>query len=288
MLEYIQLSQVDLGAVAATKTFDDLDDVRDPILGLSISLTGLNKGTNTDALTLAGIDDISVKMGGSAIATWKFSDLFYYNAILRRSLPDIVGSATDNDYKRVTLTLPFGLSVPWNYWYDHEHALVRGSKSISLDVTVSADPGTHGLDSRKCDIMAVIDPEMGKPSSYLAHIKRAYTAVADEEKDIDLGEGPEELVDFFGFQTTNLDDGVTALATTIKEVRILRNKKEDVVRAIKSEMFAGLNGTNNVTDEFVYFNLMPPLKFDKATALAILGGDAAAVRAYPGIFYPNE
>jgi len=288
MLEYIQLSQVDLGAVAATKTFDDLDDVRDPILGLSISLTGLNKGTNTDALTLAGIDDISVKMGGSAIATWKFSDLFYYNAVLRRTLPDIAGSATDNDYKRVTLFLPFGLSCPWNYWYDHEHALVRGSKSISMDVTLSADPGTHGLDSRKCDVAAVIDPEMGKPSSYLAHIKRAYTAVADEEKDIDLGEGPEELVDFFGFQTTNFDDGVTALATTIKEVRILRNKKEDIVRAIKSEMFAGLNGTNNVPDDFVYFNLMPPLKFDKATALAILGGDAAAVRAYPGIFYPNE
>jgi hypothetical protein len=288
MLEFIQLSQVDLGAVAATKTFDDLDDVRDPILGLAISLTGLNKGTNTDALTLAGIDDISIKMGGSAVATWKFSDLFYYNAIKRRTLTDIEGSSTDNDYKRVTLFLPFGMSRPWDYIYDYEHGLVRGSKSISMDVTVSADPGTNGLDSRKCDVMAVIDPEMGKPSSYLAHIKRSYTAVADEEKDIDLGEGPEELVEFFGFQTTNLDDGVTALATTIKEVRILRNKKEDIIRTIKSEMFNGLYGTNNVKDEFVYLNLAPPLKFDKPTALAILGGDAAAVRAYPGIFYPNE
>lgn len=288
MLEYIQLSQVDLGAAAATKTFDDLDDIRDPILGLSISLTGLNKGTNTDALTLAGISDISVKMGGSSIVTWSFIDLFYYNAFLRRTTPDIEGSATDNDYKRATLFLPFGLSSPWNYWYDHTHGLVRGSKSISMDVTIAADPGTNGLDARKCDVMAVIDPEMGKPESYLGHIKRSYTAVADEEKDIDLGEGPEALVDFFGFQTTNFDDGVTALATTIKEIRIQRNKKEDIVRAIKSEMFNGLYGLNNVTDEYVYFNLMPPLKFDKATALSILGGDAAAVRAYPGIFYPNE
>jgi len=288
MIEFIQLSQVDLGAVAATKTFDDLDDVRDPILGLSISLTGLNKGTNTDALTLAGIDDVNVKMGGSSIVTWKFADLFYYNAILRRSLPTISGSDSDNDYKRVTLFLPFGLSSPWNYWYDRTHALVRGSKSISLDVTISDDPATNGLDNRKCDVMAVIDPAMGKPESFLGHIKRAYTAVANEEKDIDLGEGPESLVDFFGFQTTNLDDGVTSTTTTIKEVRILRNKKEDVVRAIKSEMFSGLHGTNNVSDAYVYFNLMPPLPFDKATSLAILGGDAQAVRAYPGIFYPNE
>jgi len=288
MLEFIQLSQVDLGAVAATKTFDDLDDVRDPILGLAVSLTGLNKGTNTDALTIAGIDDISVKMGGSAITTWNFADLFYYNSMKRRTLTDIEGSATDNDYKRTTLFLPFGMSRPWDYIYDHDHALVRGTKSISLDVTISADPGTHGLDSRKCDVAAVIDPDMGKPDSFLGHIKRAYTAVADEEKDIDMGEGPEALVEFFGFQTTNLDDGVTALATTIKEIRILRNKKEDVVRAIKSEMFNGLFGTNNVGDEYVYFNMMPPLPFDKATSIAILGGDAAAVRAYPGIFYPNE
>ena len=288
MLEFIQLSQVDLGAVAATKTFDDLDDVRDPMLGLAISLTGLNKGTNTDALTLAGIDDISLKMGGSAAITWKFSDLFYYNAIPRRSLPSIIGSDTDNDYKRVTAFLPFGLSNPWDSWYDRTHGLVRGSKSISLDVTISADPATNGLDSRKCDIMAVIDPTMGKPESFLGHIKRSYTAVASEEKDIDLGEGPEKLADFFAFQTTNMDDGVTATTTTIEEIRILRNKKEDVVRAIKSEMFSALTGTDDMTDEYIYFNLDPALTFDKPTSLALLGGDAQPVRIYPGIFYPNE
>jgi len=287
-MEYIQLKRKSVPSAGGLLSFDDLDDIRDPILGLSIIQTGQNVTDEaTLAEMLAGFGSIAVKRGGTEIVSWDADDLYYWLAVHQRGLPLKLGGTADNHFRRLILWLPFGWTFPWLRQYDMDHALIRKTKAITLDIDAGSDTAA-GMDNRSLDCCVLVAPGITEPRHFLGHILHSYTAAANEYEEIELGTGDEYLTEIFAFQTTNIDDGVTSETTTIEEIRIMRNRREDIVRSIKAESFLIDYIDGIVGDEYILAPIIPPLVFDRPTSIEVLGGDAQPVRVYPGVFYLNE
>jgi len=288
MLEWIQLDRQSIPSGGGLKAFRDLDDIVDPILGLSIVQTGQNVTDEaTLAEILAGFGSIDVKRGGSSIVSWDADDLYYWLAAHQRGLPIKLGGTADNHFRRMCLWLPFGWTFPWLRQFDTDHGLVRGERAISVDIDAGSDSAS-GMDNRTLDVAALIARGMSEPSHFLGHILHSYTAAANEWEEIRLGMGDEYLCEIFLFQTTNIDDGVTSETTTVEDIRITRNEREDIIRRIKAEMFLVDYIDGVVGDEYILAPLPEPLPLDVVTKVELYGGDAQAVRAYPGLYYLNR
>jgi len=288
MIEWIALNRQTVPSAGGLVTFTDIDDIRDPILGISICQTGQNV---TDEATLsellAGIGKIYVKRGGSTIIQWDADDLYYYNSYRARGLGLKLGGTADNHYRRLFMWLPMGETFPQIRKFDRDHALCRLTKSIAMEFEAGSDAAA-GSDNRTLDVSCLVDVGAPAKDFFLGHIQRDKTLAANEYTDIDLGVSDEQLFDIFAFQTTNIDDGVTSETTTIEEIRILRNKKEEIIRSIKKEMFMPWMIDGDLSDAYVLVDLVPPLLLDVPTSISILSGDAQPVRVYPGILYRNE
>lgn len=287
-IEVIPLKRVSLGAVADTKTFDDFDDIRDPILGLTVALNCLENGAAlpTMAQAFTQLGDLQIKKGGSSVINWDLDDYlqYYYNKFGKS--PVRAGSVADNNQVRFMFGILFGESFPWEQKWDLAHGLFRGTKSHSLELVVPADGGA--MDARTVDISVITNSGGSKPETFLGHLKQTPTMNSGAEVLVDLGETGEELAEIFAFQTTNIDDGVAAETTSIEDVRILRNKKEDIIRRPKLENLQAFQDDVNGTDAYLYWPLQPPVKLDVPTQVGFTAGDANATRWYPGMYYRNE
>jgi hypothetical protein len=287
-IEIIPLKRVSLGAVADTKSFDDFDDIRDPILGLTVALNCLENGaaapSTTEAFTQLG--DLQIKKGGSSVINWDLDDYLQYYHNKYGYPPIKAGAQADNNVYRFMFVVLFGESYPWWNQWDLNHGLYRAGKSHSLELVVPADG--NKLDGRYVDIAAIVNAGGGKPETFLGHLKQTPTMTSGAEVLVDLGETGEELAEVFAFQTTNIDDGVAAETTSIEDMRILRNKKEDIVRKPKLENLQAFQDDVNSTDAYLYWALRPPVKLDVPTQLGFTAGDANATRWYPGVYYKNE
>lgn len=221
-------------------------------------------------------------LGGSAITTWNPADLYYFNAIKYRGLPSKLGSATDNDYRRIAVSIDLS---PLNTkdFVDTDYGLDRKGKSCQIRVTSPAD---GAMDSRINGCWVWTSGH--KPDNYQGHRQYAYTATAGSDERIGLGKLANQfLKDIFGFITTNIDDGVTALTQTVESVKIHVNRKETVLHKIMIEAMTPFITDGEPTDEYFYFPLSPPLETLETTDVVCEGGDANAVRIYNGVLYPN-
>jgi len=287
-LEWISLVKRDVPAAGGTVSFTDIDDVRDPIECIAITQTGQNV---TDEATLsemlAGIGIISLKKGGSAIIEWDADDLFQYSMRRYQFKPPVIGGTADNHFRRLTLVVPCTLGNPVVRELNLDYGLLRGAKSMTLEVVTGSDT-VAGIDNRNLQVACLVNPGAA-PTNYLGHRQRTPSNIADSPTTIELGVSPDELLaEFFMYQTTNIDDGRTTDVMTIEDIRILRNKKEEIVRKIPTEVLQCFQDDTLLFDEYILVDIIPPLALDVPTDIEYTAGDNLATRVYPGILYKND